>query len=161
MDEFTPSPIRSLLRVMHRYNNEILYAASDEINIMHWNIGQLDNKLQHVELLVASYHGTLHIIVISETWLTMDNFSTYQLNGYYAIHNIRHPRKGGGISIFIHESLCTNTPTVLADVTTAELHHFLAVKILHLNMTLAIPYNRPKGRSRTSLFGYPQLPSDG
>src|ERR1700761_447148 len=117
---------------------------------MLWNINSLFNKLHLVELRIASFPGTLHIIAISETRLTTGNVSTYQIAGYYAIHNVRHTNKGGGISIYIHESLCGVTTTVINNIVTTELHHFLVVKIPSINITVAVPYNRPKGN--TSLF---------
>ena len=139
LDAFIPTQLSSLIRVTHRYDGTIILADKDELNFMHWNINSLFNKLHLVELRIASFPGTLHIIDISETRLTTGNVSTYQIAGYYAIHNVRHTNKGGGISIYIHESLCSVTPTVINNIVTTELHHFLVVKIPSINITIDIP----------------------
>ena len=50
------------------------------------------------------------IICLSETWAD-DIFrknSFYQLKNYNVIHQIRNGCKGGGLCIFVHESLCYN-----------------------------------------------------
>lgn len=93
---------------------------------------------------MSSYPGILHIVAISETWLTPDNYKTYNLPGYTAFHNVR-SSDGDGITIFIHDSLCDTVPEVIVNITTPQLHHFLVVKIKSINATIAVPYNRPKG----------------
>lgn len=144
MDDISPAPLSSLIRVEHRCDGSVISTTKDEINLLHWNIRDLTNKLHLVELRIATFSGTLHIIVISETWLNSDNISTYQLNGYQAIHNVRQS-KGGGISIFIHESLCKQPPITINNLYTSELHHFLVVRIPTISITVAVPYNRPGG----------------
>lgn len=109
MDDFRPVSISSLLRITHCHDGTIIAADLGDINLMHWNINHMTNKFDEVELQVASYPGLLHIIAISETWLNKYNYSTYQLPGYMAIHNVR-SSDGGGISLFIHESLCDTIP---------------------------------------------------
>lgn len=113
MDDFAPEALSNLVQVEHRHNGTIIQPTSDEINCMHWNINSLAKKLHHVEQNIACYPGTLHFVAISETRLTLSNVSTYQLKGYHAIHNVRHPAEGGGISFFVHDSLCSTTPKVL------------------------------------------------
>lgn len=112
---------------------------------MHWNIQSVQKKLHEVEFRILSYPGTLHIIAISETWLTSFNHPTYQLAGYQAIHNYRTTTSGGGVSLFIHDSLCSQAPKAIVSSTTTELHHFLVVQIPSVNLYVAVPYNRPKG----------------
>ena len=48
-------------------------------------------------------------ICFSETWASEKNInknSTFQLKNYNVIHQVRKFCKGGGLCIFIHESLC-------------------------------------------------------
>lgn len=137
------------MKVTHRHDGTIIVPYADDINLMHWNINHLTSKLDDVELYVASYPGLLHVVVISETWLNSYNYSTYQLRGYTAYHNVR-STDGGGISIFVHDTLCGIAPDVLVNVTTTQLHHFLVVKIKSINTTIAVPYNRPKEKPTNS-----------
>lgn len=43
------------------------YPEVDDLNIMHWNINHLTNKLHLVEQYVVAFIGILHVIAISET----------------------------------------------------------------------------------------------
>lgn len=150
MDDFSPMPISSLLRVAHKHDGTILLPDAADVDLMHWNINHLTNKLNDVELYVSSFPGLLHVVAISETWLSHDNYDTYNLPGYTAIHNIR-SSDGGGVTIFIHDSLCGSAPEVIVNFTSPQLHHFLVVKIESINTTIAVPYNRPKG-SKSAFF---------
>jgi len=136
--------------VAHKYNGTILHPDADDINYMHWNVNHLTNKLEDVEIYVASYPGLLHIVTISETWLTPDNYKTYQLPSYTAFHNVR-SSDSGGISIFIHDSLCDIMPEVLFNVTSTDLHHFIVIRVESIKTTIAVPYNRPKGKKSSFL----------
>lgn len=150
MDPFTPTSILSQIQVTHKHDGMITAADKNDLNFMHWNIDRMTNKLHLVELCIASFLGILHIIVISETWLTSENFSTYQIAGYYSFHNFRQWNEGGGVSIYIHQSLCKITPQIITDIVTAEIHHFLVIKIPTINTSVAVPYNRPKGSTPLS-----------
>lgn len=150
MDDFEPVTITSLLRVAHSYNGSILPPSPGDFNVMHWNINHLTNKLDDLELVVASYPGLLHAVAISETCLRPENSPMFQLPNYTAFHNVRHSN-GGGVSLFIHDSLCDTSPNVLADITTSELHHFLVIDIVSIKTTLAIPYIRPDGNTNAFL----------
>ena len=49
------------------------------------------------------------IICFSETWSNDENLdknSLFQLEGYSLLHENRKYRRGGGVAIFVHESLC-------------------------------------------------------
>lgn len=109
--------------------------------MIHWNINRAINKMDEIELCIDSFPGTLHIIAISETWLSPANASHVRLLDYREFHNIRQHRSGGGISLFIHESLATDIlPKILVDVVTDDLNHFIAVKIPSINITAAVAY---------------------
>lgn len=139
MDDITPQPLSSLLQITYRFDGSIIAPASHDLNFMHWNINHLTNKLHLVEQYVAIYPGILHVIVISETWLTSQNFCTYRLHGYHDIHSVI-STDGGSISIFVHKSICGITPKVLLDVVTPDRNQFLIVSLPSINNTIAVPY---------------------
>lgn len=96
-----------------------------------------------VEQCVAVFPGILHIIAIAESWLTPLNHSTFRLKDYCETHQVRSDSGGGGISIFIHKSVCGIDPKILIDAITPNLNHFLIMDIPSSNITIAIPYRRP------------------
>lgn len=138
MDDLTPVPLANLLKVTQKFDGTIAEVQSDDLNTIHWNINHLTNKLHQVLLLIVSFPGILHIIAISETWLDVENSSTFNLHGYHAIHNFRRHSEGGGISLFIHKSLCNDTPNIIINEVTNQLHHFLIVEIPFVKLTVAV-----------------------
>src|ERR1700744_603006 len=139
MDDVTPQQLSSLLQVTRNFDGTIVSPSTGDLNCMLWNINHLTNKLHLVEQYVASYPGILHVIAIPESWLTNSNLSTYNLNGYHSTHSVRQNCKGGGISLFVHESICGITPKVLVDVVTPDLNQFLIVELQSVNTTIAGP----------------------
>ena len=45
------------------------------------------------------------VIILTETWATKDTYTLCHIPGYKATHNFRKDRKGGGISIFVRETI--------------------------------------------------------
>lgn len=50
-----------------------------------------------VELCIAAIPEILHVVVIAESWLTLDNCYVFTLPGYLDIHNVRKNSEDGGI----------------------------------------------------------------
>lgn len=147
MDNTTPLHLSEMMRVNHRYDGTVIASTVDDLNIMHCNINHLTDKLYEVELYVASFPGILHVIAISETWLTVENCSTYKLLGYQDMHNFRTDSEGGGITLFIHDSICKIAPKVVVNTVTPHLNHFLVVELPSVDITVAIPYRRPESNN--------------
>lgn len=143
MDDFTPSRLSNSLQVQHQLDGSILRPCKGDVNYMHWNINHLTNKMHHVEQYIAIYPGILHIIAISETWLTSLNMATFRLQNYQEIHSVRHQSDGGGLSIFVHNCLCNITPRILTDIVTPDRNQFLVVEVPDVNVTIVVPYRRP------------------
>ena len=49
------------------------------------------------------------VIGLTETWLSENNCSAYAIPNYRAMHMNRQNRKGGGVSIFLHQSITFKT----------------------------------------------------
>ena len=47
------------------------------------------------------------ILALTETWLDDNNKMNLKIDGYYAYHVVREPKKHGGVSLFIREHLVT------------------------------------------------------
>lgn len=101
--------LAALLRVSRTCDGVIQKPKASDLNIAHWNVNRLLNKLDERESYIDCYPGILHILIIAETWLIPITAPLANLNGYRAEHNIRETRRGGGISMFVHESLCQNS----------------------------------------------------
>lgn len=143
MDDCSPVQLNSLLKILRQFDGSIIAPNASDLNFMHWNINHLTNKLQFVEQYVAVFPGILHVIAISETCLTGDNNSTFRLQNYHEQHSVRPTSRGGGISIFVHNSICNTSPKILVDVVTPDRNHFLVLELQSIKTTIAVPYRRP------------------
>lgn len=144
MDDLTPQRLSTIVHVKHRYSGTIITPTSDEFNAMHWNIRSLVKKTAELELCIQSFPSTLHVIAVSETWLSTDILSAFNLLGYVVFHCVRTENKCGGVALFIHESICGTSPIVKVNVVTPDLNHFLVVNIPSVNLSVAVPYRRPR-----------------
>ena len=68
------------------------------IRSMQKNLGSLENYLETLDHKFTA-------IGISESWLKEYNVDRHELDGYKAVHKYRPLRSGGGVSIFIEDSL--------------------------------------------------------
>lgn len=82
MEDITPVNLSELIQVNHMHDGTIIPTKNGSLNLMHWNIDRLTEKLHEVECRILDYPSILHIVAISETWLTPYNYPTYQLAGY-------------------------------------------------------------------------------
>lgn len=63
-------------------------------------------KFDELKCVIASIDTIIHIIVLSETWIKSDEEANrLHLEGYTHYYNYRVNTKGGGVSIFAHNSL--------------------------------------------------------
>lgn len=144
--------ISELLLIQRQSNGTVFCPSNSDLNMMQWNINRVINKMNEIELCIDSFPGTIHIIAISETWLSPANVSHVRLLDYREFHNIQQHRSGGGMCFFVHESLATDIlPQILVDVVTDDLNHFIAIQIPSINITAAVAYRHPGGSKATFL----------
>ena len=78
-------------------------------SLLHLNIRSINKNFETFKQFYSSLNFTFSIICFSETWVDDDSInknSLFQLQNYNVLHQIRNNRKGGGLCIFVHESLC-------------------------------------------------------
>lgn len=67
-------------------------------------------KLYELKCVIKSFKDTIHVIVLSETWIkTDDEAKRVQIPGYTHYYNFRRTGIEGGVSIFVHnhiEDMC-------------------------------------------------------
>ena len=74
-------------------------------SILHLNIRSIKKNFDNFKKILCSLDFTFSVIWFSETWLDKLDSFTYDLPNYTSIHQKRSDRKGGGVSIYIHNSL--------------------------------------------------------
>ena len=82
--------------------------SANTLSVLHLNIRSMKKNLESFKLFLPNFNFDFSIICFSETWLD-DSFSLsqslYELPKYKCIHQVRSYGKGGGVSIYIHNSL--------------------------------------------------------
>lgn len=142
--EEVPDQLAQLINATRTCDGKIQKPLPTSLNIMHWNINRLPNKISEVEAYIDSFDGILHVVIISETWLSQLTLQTVNLMGYEHVHNYRDGKEGGGISIFVHQSLCMgDSIEIMSNEVTSDFNHFLVIKIPGVSQRIAVAYRRP------------------
>lgn len=81
--------------------------SSSGLNIIYINGRSIRNKLTEIELLLNNFNGVVHILVVTETWLKINDVDFFNLANYKAYHNTRE-KHGGGVAIYCHENIESN-----------------------------------------------------
>ncbi len=83
-------------------NAEII---SDNFSMIHCNIRSLPKNLDSFAHLLNNLELQFSLIGLSETWLNDTKAELYNLPGYRHLYKYRSQRTGGGVSLFIKNSL--------------------------------------------------------
>ena len=74
-------------------------------SILNANIRGMATNLDKLKLFIEDLDYTFPIIGITETWLKSHNVDCHFINGYSHEYDIRLNRAGGGVSLFVSNSL--------------------------------------------------------
>ena len=87
----------------------ILGEFKNKISIIHINLRSMNKNFEEFRDLLAELQFSFSIICVTETWLTNTTFETdsnMHLTNYRGYHYERNTgKKGGGICVFVHETL--------------------------------------------------------
>ena len=105
----------SFSEALHSCNYYLSNLFNEEINkkrindncasLLHSNIRSAQKNLGSLEHFLSTLHHEFSIIGISESWLKDHNVDKYGIQGYEAVHRYRPTRCGGGVSIFVQDSI--------------------------------------------------------
>ena len=97
----------------HITHNHRDHSNTDSFSILHVNLRSIpknfDSFLNYLHTLTFSFT----IIAVTETWLSTNNSDNYGIPGYNLVSICRDGKRGGGVCIFIKESLSYNIRTDL------------------------------------------------
>ena len=79
--------------------------SNQSFSVLHMNIRSMQKNLGSLENYLETLDHKFTAIGISESWLKEYNVDRPVLDGYKAVHKYRPLRSGGGVSIFIQDSL--------------------------------------------------------
>ena len=82
-----------------------LNVSSNSFSILHTNIRSIPKNLNNFESYLNSLDHDFSVIGVSESWLKPSTVDLYGLGGYRPEHNFRPLQTGGGVSLFIKDSI--------------------------------------------------------
>ena len=88
-------------------------SLNNSLSLFHMNIRSLPKYFDELEIYLESLKYQFSIIGITETRLNASNEESYSLKKYSSINEYRRGRKGGGVSLFVHDSIKYNRRTDL------------------------------------------------
>lgn len=103
---------------------EVPPLLSSSFQVLYLNARSLRHKLNDVELIIDTLKS-VDVIVITETWLYMDELKSYGLPGFQLLSTTREGGRGGGINIYINAKWSATLITNLARV-----HEFIEVDLI-------------------------------
>jgi Reverse transcriptase (RNA-dependent DNA polymerase) len=97
------------------YFDNIRPISENHFNILYINARSLRNKFDDFTSLIFNtskdIQNQLHAVVVTENWLYDSEIQSYDINGYKAFHCNRNDRRGGGVSIYVHEQMVASETT--------------------------------------------------
>jgi len=78
---------------------------SRSLSLLHHNIRSASKNLEQLIEYVTSLGFTFSVIGLSETWLQESTMDIYGIANYTATHQCRQGRRGGGVSLYVHNSI--------------------------------------------------------
>ena len=75
------------------------------LSLFHLNIRSLPKNLNNLELYFKNLNMTFSVIGLSETWIQESNVLISGIDGYKCEHVYREKKTGGGVSLFVKNSI--------------------------------------------------------
>ena len=85
------------------FNEMIVQDNIKKVHIMHHNIRSFHRNFDELSVFIDHLKAKFRIFVLTETWFSKD--FTVDIDGYKSHHSFRYDRMGGGVSIYVDESL--------------------------------------------------------
>ena len=87
------------------FNNTVSNNLDKCISMICFNIRSFNKNHDEFLGFLSNCNLAFDIIVLTETWARDETQSLNHLSGYIPYHNYRDERKGGGVSVYVNESL--------------------------------------------------------
>ena len=82
------------------------FSCVDGLSIVHFNARSLKTNFESIKDYLKSFDKAFSVVAVSETWFnSFEESKEYMLDNYNMFSTIRTNKKGGGVTIYVHESL--------------------------------------------------------
>lgn len=84
---------------------DMLEPQSKQFSTFHLNLRSLSKNHDLLIHFLSSLNHTFSILAFTETWLSNESTSFFDIPNYHSLHHCRTGRGGGGVSIYVHHEL--------------------------------------------------------
>ncbi|KOB76313.1 Cytochrome P450 protein, partial [Operophtera brumata] len=133
--------------VIHDYQQILSIPLS--LNFFYANARSImtPGKFDELQCILKAIPTTTHLILLTETWIQSESDAKLQqLTGYTHYYNFRDDSRGGGVSIFIHNSLDHK----LTEEKYTDGNHFLWILLKKISLNIGLIYK--PGRTNFNKF---------
>lgn len=74
-------------------------------SILNFNIRSFSKNIDELLAILSNCRDKPDIIVLSETWAHNNTFQLCNISGYSACHSLRSDREGGGVAVYVKNSI--------------------------------------------------------
>lgn len=109
--------------------------GTNDLRIIYINARSLRGKIPDIENSLNRFHKrnkSVHVLVISEIWIYESETKYFNIKNFNAVHCTRDSDRGGGVSIYVHNSIGFNEVLKL----NSEDNSFLVIKLLPSNFNI-------------------------
>lgn len=85
--------------------NHIKFLNQNSLKILYLNARSIRNKIEDLLYIIATTKHQIHIISITEHWLSKEETKTFQIENYSTICSCRTDKEGGGSLILIRQNI--------------------------------------------------------
>lgn len=76
----------------------------NSLRVLYINARSIRNKIDEIEETLKRIPDTVHVLVVTETWLGDGEGSLFNINGYQGTFASRTTGRGGGVAIYTHNT---------------------------------------------------------
>ena len=117
------------------------------LSMLHLNIRSIAKNLHYLRNYLQLLAHEFPCIGLTETWFNEATVNTYKLEHYNQVNNFRHNKKGGGVSISIHKTICFKQRTDLNLLKDSFESVFVEIEkalfATHKNILIGVIYRPP------------------
>ena len=90
------------------FNDTFTNHPNSGLSVISFNIRSFHKNCDEFIGFLKNLKFSFDIIILTETWLSDANTNLCYLDGYDVVHSVRKAKAGGGVSMFIRDSLKFN-----------------------------------------------------
>lgn len=87
--------------------NQSVITSRYKLKVLQLNIRGMNqlSKLDRIKEVLSTFSGNIDVLVIGETWVKENRIGIYSISGYSSIFSCRDDAQGGGLVIYVRESI--------------------------------------------------------